>query len=144
MSQPVDVQGHCYCGAIEFRVRIPAGEAPIFTAYCHCESCRRAHAAPLYHVACVDEAHFELTSGAELLNEFTKPGGNITRAFCQTCGSRVLNRFGPWRPGGRVPIAFFPNLLRDADQSPYPEALKPTKVNRPEECVLYLDLLEHE
>jgi hypothetical protein len=47
----VHVTGHCYCGAIRFAVDIPEGDAPIFTAYCHCDSCRRAHAAPLYHVA---------------------------------------------------------------------------------------------
>ena len=35
-SAAVDVAGHCYCGAVTFEVHIPAGEAPIFTAYCHC------------------------------------------------------------------------------------------------------------
>lgn len=65
MPPQVDVTGHCYCGAIQFAVHIPAGDQPIFTAYCHCDSCRRAHAAPLYHVACVDQSHFEITAGAE-------------------------------------------------------------------------------
>ncbi|MFT5435244.1 MAG: hypothetical protein ACI9OJ_005961, partial [Myxococcota bacterium] len=82
-----DVRGHCYCGALQFKVRIPAGEQPIFSAYCHCDSCRRAHAAPLYHAVCVDADYFEVTSGAEHLEEFTKAGGRITRAFTRCCGT---------------------------------------------------------
>ncbi len=140
----VDVTGHCYCGAIQFAVTIPAGERPIFTAYCHCDSCRRAHAAPLYHVACVDQSMFEITAGAEHLNEFTKPGGTITRAFCQLCGTRILNRFGAWKPGGRTPLAFFPNLLDEATQHDLPEALRPKKTNRPQECVLDVEMLQQQ
>ena len=137
----VDVSGHCYCGAIRFRVRISGGEQPIFTAYCHCDSCRRAHSAPLYQVACVEESMFNITEGEGLLEEFTKPGGTITRAFCRRCGSKVLNRFGSWRPGGRVPLVFFPSLLDEETQKSLPDALQPGKINRPEESVLNLEVL---
>ena len=136
------VAGRCYCGAITFSVHIPAGAKPIFTAYCHCDSCRRAHAAPLYHVACVEEGMFELTSGADSLNEFQKPGGTIVRAFCSVCGSRVLNRFPGWSPGGRVPLAFFPDLIDEADRRPLPAAFRPRKHNRPDDCVLDREMLE--
>jgi hypothetical protein len=140
-SDPVDVAGHCYCGAIAFEVHIPAGERPLFTAYCHCDSCRRAHAAPLYHVACVEESMFTITNGAEQLNEFTKPGGTITRAFCRVCGSRILNRFGTWRIRDKVPLAFFPNLLTEEVQQALPEALRPRKNYRPEDSVLDRELM---
>ncbi|MFT4622228.1 MAG: hypothetical protein ACI8PZ_000884 [Myxococcota bacterium] len=140
-ADAVHVTGHCYCGGIAYAVHIPEGAAPIFTAYCHCDSCRRAHAAPLYHVACVDESTFTLTRGADLLVEFHKPGGSITRAFCGRCGSRMLNRFGSWKPGGRVPVAFFPNTLDEAIQHDLPDALRPQKQNRPGECVLDLEML---
>lgn len=40
--------GQCYCGKVKFLVRNDA--YPTKAVYCHCESCRRAHAAPLYHV----------------------------------------------------------------------------------------------
>jgi hypothetical protein len=133
---PIRVSGHCYCGGVTFKVDIPAGDSPIFTAYCHCDSCRRAHAAPLYHVVCVDEAMFTLTGGAELIQEFKRHGRTITRAFCGTCGSRILNRFGNWRPGGRVPLAWFPNLLDEATQHALPEVLRPQRNNQPDECVL--------
>jgi hypothetical protein len=132
----VHVSGHCYCGTVAFEVRMPAGSTTIFTAYCHCDSCRRAHAAPLYHVACIEESMFQLTQGADALVEFKKPGGRISRAFCGVCGSKVLNRFGTWRPNGKVPLAFFPDLLTEADQRALPEVLRPRRNNRSEECVL--------
>ena len=140
-AEPINVTGHCYCGAITYAVDIEAGKSPIFTAYCHCDSCRRAHSAPLYQVACIEESMFRLTSGAEFLNEFTKPGGTITRAFCTQCGSKILNRFGGWKPGGRVPLAFFPNTLDEATQHALPEALHPARNNRPDECVLDSEML---
>ena len=144
MTPPAEdalVTGRCYCGGVTFEVRLPAGEAPLFTAYCHCDSCRRAHAAPLYHVACVDARWHSITAGAALLNEFQKREGGIVRAFCGGCGSRVLNRFPGWRPGGREPLAFFPDLLDDACRRPLPEALRPRKNNQPQECVLDVEAL---
>jgi hypothetical protein len=135
-EEDVAVSGHCYCGGVTFEVRIPAGESPIFTAYCHCDSCRRAHAAPLYHVVCVDETMFTITRGEELLAGYTRPDGYIRRTFCTVCGSKVLNRFEGWKPDGKVPLAFFPNLLDEAVQHDLPEPLRPERNNRPEECVL--------
>jgi len=137
----VHVTGHCYCGAITFAVDIPAGAAPIFTAYCHCDSCRRAHSAPLYQIACVDESMFSITTGEDVLVEFKKPGGTITRAFCGACGSRVLNRFGTWRPRGQTPVGFFPNLLTEEAQRALPEALRPHRDYSPKDSVLDRDLL---
>ena len=141
-AEDLELAGRCYCSAIVFRVRIPAGSKPIFTAYCHCDSCRRAHAAPLYHVACIEEAMFEIREGAEHLQEYRKPGGRIVRAFCRECGSKILNRFPEWSPGGRVPLAFFPDLLDQEHRRPLPEMLRPQKHNQPEECVLDQEMLE--
>ena len=141
-TEDLRVTGRCYCGAIEFAVHIPAGDAPIFTAYCHCDSCRRAHAAPLYHIVYVEESMFAMTAGADRLTEFRKPGANIVRAFCGECGSRVLNRSPGWTPGGKVPLGFFPNLLAEEHQHPIPDALRPQKQNRPDECVLDMEMLE--
>ena len=43
-----DLEGFCYCGAVTFSVRADA--TVVRAAFCHCESCRRAHAAPLYQI----------------------------------------------------------------------------------------------
>ncbi len=142
MSDTIRVDGHCYCGAIAFEVSIPEGNAPIFTAYCHCDSCRRAHSAPLYQVVCIDASSFDITTGAELLTEFQKPGGRIVRAFCSQCGSRILNRFPEWTPEGRTPLVFFPSLLRAEQQQDLPEAFRPKRDLHPEESVLDHDALE--
>ena len=135
------LEGHCYCGSITYEVDARADEEPIFAAYCHCDSCRRAHAAPLYRVVCIDARRFEITAGAELLTEFRRPEVTITRAFCSRCGSKILNRFGAWTPGGKTPLVFFPDLLTPSSQAQMPAHYRPQKHNRPEECVLDWDKL---
>jgi hypothetical protein len=141
-TEAVEVTGRCYCGTIAFAVRIPGGVEPIFTALCHCDSCRRAHAAPLYQVACIEESMYEITAGAARLNEYRKPNSRIVRAFCDECGTRILNRFPGWTPQNKVPLVFFPTLLDDEYLHPLPEVLRPKKHNQPEECVLDWDLLD--
>ena len=133
------VHGHCYCGAVEFTVDLD--REPIFTAYCHCDSCRRSHAAPLYQVACVDDETFTVTRGQEGIVDFKKDGSRIVRAFCGTCGTRVYNRFPGWSPGGRTPVVFFPNTLDEETTHNMPESLRPRKNNASDECVLDLERL---
>ena len=128
--------GHCYCGAVAFRVTMAADEAPIFTAYCHCDSCRRAHAAPLYNIVVVDSACFEFTKGEDMISRFHKPGASPARDFCSKCGSKVCNRFPGWNPGGKTPIGFFPDTLDEGMQATLPGKLQPVKTNRAEDCVL--------
>ncbi len=145
MSDPseVHVTGHCFCGGVTFTVDIPAGDRPIFTAYCHCDDCRRSHATPLYQVVCVDEGQLSITAGADLLRDFTRDGGRINRQFCGTCGTRVLNRFpSGWRPGGRTPVVFFPNLLSAGTMAQLPEPLRPIRQNFGEQCVLDKESLQ--
>ncbi len=140
-QESLRVTGHCYCGAIQFAVDIPAGERPIFSAYCHCDSCRRAHAAPLYQVVCVDASMFSFVAGESNLVEFKKGGRSPVRAFCGTCGSKVLNRFPGWSPGGKVPLVFFPSLLDAEFQQDLPALLRPQKNINAGETVLEQELL---
>lgn len=141
MASEIQVDGHCYCGEVRFTVTVPADERPIFAAYCHCDSCRRAHAAPLYQVVCIDETWFQITAGAERVQEFTRPGARICRAFCSTCGTRVLNRFPGWRPGGKVPLVFFPDLLEESTRRDLPAVFRARKNNAADECVLEAEML---
>lgn len=142
MSDELVVHGHCYCGGVTFRVALPADRSPIFTAYCHCDSCRRAHAAPLYQVVCIDRECFQVTQGSERVTPFQKPGSHIVRSFCADCGTRVHNTFPGWTPGGRTPLVFFPGTLDAATQASLPERLRPTRHNEPETCVLDWPLLD--
>ena len=56
---------------------------PFKAAFCHCESCRRAHSAPLYQVVYIPHAAFTVTKGASGITAFRKEGSNVTRAFCK-------------------------------------------------------------
>jgi hypothetical protein len=115
--------GNCYCESIKFEVRSDVEQTT--AVYCHCESCRRAHAAPLYQVVYVEEAAFRIIEGENLLKDFCKPSthvdGPIIRSFCSNCGSRICNRM-PQKP--QLGVGFFPALLCEKDQHNLPEAFK--------------------
>lgn len=146
-----DVKGHCYCGAVEYSVKLAAGESPLFPpVYCHCDSCRRAHSAPLYHVVCIDmERSFEITKGQEHIKNFMKPNtsNGITRCFCDVCGSKIYNLFDPTLPffkdRAKKPMVFFPDTLESKSQgSNLPACFRPVRHHHVEECVLDLNLLK--
>lgn len=139
MAAESRLQGRCYCGGVRFSVA--AAARPVFTAYCHCDSCRRAHAAPLYQVVCVDRGEHRIEQGAELVQDFQRPGVDIVRAFCTACGTRLHNTFGRWRPRGQDPLVLFPALLEPEDQARMPAAWAPRHHNEPESCVLDWDVL---
>mmetsp|Transcript_17332 Transcript_17332/g.40867 ORF Transcript_17332/g.40867 Transcript_17332/m.40867 type:complete len:197 (+) Transcript_17332:28-618(+) len=150
-SPAINVKGHCYCGAVEYQVILEQGEKPIFPpCYCHCDSCRRAQAAPLYHVVCIDGGkHFAITKGQELIQKYQKPispkSGLLTRCFCRECGTRILNEFDPnldfWPEGTTQPMVFFPNTLEEDVASNLPEAFRAQLHYNAESCVLDFGLL---
>lgn len=74
--------GHCLCGAVRFAYE---GEAR-WAGYCHCESCRRATAAPVTAYLGVPNAQWRWT-GAAPSRYASSPGTDWL--FCATCGTRV-------------------------------------------------------
>jgi len=77
------LSGHCHCGAIQFT--LTAASAGVLA--CHCNDCQRMHgnfnaflAAPIADVT--------LTGADHLV--WYQSGETTRRAFCGTCGSRVL------------------------------------------------------
>ncbi|MFT5585093.1 MAG: hypothetical protein ACI9VR_002681 [Cognaticolwellia sp.] len=143
LTNSLHVTGHCYCGAVTYKVDMPAGKRPRFALYCHCDSCRRAHAAALSQVVCVDTTMLTITAGAELVTEFSKPPNGPVRAFCSACGSRMYNAFPGWKPDdGTTPVVFFTSTLDQAITRELPERFRPTGHNYSEECVLDLARLE--
>jgi hypothetical protein len=79
--------GNCLCGEVRFRLH---GElAPI--QVCHCSQCRKAQGTPFATNIPVDEAAFQLQSGAELLTAFESSPGK-QRVFCSRCGSPIFSR----------------------------------------------------
>lgn len=128
------IHGHCYCG--EFSFQIPRNIQPYRSAYCHCDSCRRAHSAPLYQVIYIPQEEFVILNGSEYVQEYRKSDSKVTRAFCKQCGSKLFNRLhGPNRVGW---LGVFPNLF-DEKEKTLPENLRPTHHLHTSETVLELE-----
>ncbi len=130
--------GHCYCGEIAFEVNADPAITPFRSLYCHCESCRRAHSAPLYQVIYIDPTAFRITKGEdEHLKSFIRPKeGSPQRFFCGNCGSRIKNHL-PAQPD--LGIGFFPALLEETIQHNLPDHWRPNRHHLCIESVLPID-----
>ena len=68
------------CGAVQYTVQ---GDAEVLMGcFCHCESCRRAHAAPLYQVCYVPPAGPSFTAFHRLSPPFYRPF-TVRSQFCR-------------------------------------------------------------
>lgn len=81
--------GGCLCGAVRFRVSGPAK----WTAYCHCESCRRHTGAPVSAYAGFERDQVAFTAGE--LARFASSAG-VERGFCARCGSTLTYEGDRW------------------------------------------------
>jgi hypothetical protein len=76
-------------------VRFRAEGAPLWLAWCHCQSCRRHGGAPGAVFVAFDEGSLTMTNG-EITKFESSPG--MRRGFCARCGS-TLTCQGEQRPG---------------------------------------------
>lgn len=74
--------GGCLCGA----VRYAFDSAPLWSAYCHCESCRRNTASPVTAFLGVACDGFRFTGKGPAVYR-SSPG--VRRSFCADCGTPV-------------------------------------------------------
>jgi hypothetical protein len=88
MSEAVH-NGGCLCGAVRFE----AQGAPKWTAYCHCDSCRKHTGAPVAAFAGFEREQVAFT-GAELARYVSSPG--VRRGFCSVCGSTLTYEGDRW------------------------------------------------
>lgn len=79
------LRGHCLCG----RVRYEADAEIRGIIHCHCETCRRAHAAAFSSIASIPRTRFRWVAGEELLSAFESSPGKFRR-FCSVCGSHLM------------------------------------------------------
>ena len=79
--------GRCLCGEVRYALSAPLGPA----VNCHCQYCRRAHGAAFVTVAMVPSEALRFVAGAERVRERHTEGVG-TRAFCETCATRLYNR----------------------------------------------------
>lgn len=80
------VTGRCLCGGIRFEVDEPLEPIQV----CHCGQCRKAQGTAFATNIPVQEAHFRLLAGAELLTRFSSSPGK-QRCFCSRCGSPIYS-----------------------------------------------------
>ena len=128
--------GHCYCGEVAFTVATDV--VPNAACFCHCESCRRAHSAPLYQVVYIPVDSFSITKGKDLVKAFSKNADSVVRSFCKNCGSKISNVL-PQKPS--LGIGFFPALLEESVQHDLPDIFKAREHYLSVESVLDLEAL---
>jgi hypothetical protein len=81
--------GGCLCGAVRFEVCGPAK----WTAYCHCQSCRKHTGAPVSAFAGFERSQVSFTKG-QLATFASSPG--VKRGFCAVCGSTLTYEGDRW------------------------------------------------
>ena len=69
------MNGSCLCGAVTYE--IDAIDLPI--CHCHCNTCRKAHAAAFTSTAGVMREHFRWLSGQDELSSFESSPGKLRR-----------------------------------------------------------------
>jgi len=77
-----EIEGGCSCRAVRYRVR----GAPLYSAICHCDSCRRAGASPAVAWLTFERERFRIVSGTP--QNFASSSG-VLRTFCGRCGSQL-------------------------------------------------------
>jgi hypothetical protein len=81
------LHGKCLCEGVRFEIDAPLG--PIIA--CHCSLCRRSTGSAFNPNASVPAERFRITSGQELVREFSGAQG-MYRAFRSRCGSPLYGR----------------------------------------------------
>lgn len=79
------LKGSCLCSEIGYE--IDSLDMPI--VHCHCQTCRKAHAAPFASTAGVKREHFRWLKGLESLSTYESSTGKL-RHFCRHCGSHLV------------------------------------------------------
>ena len=73
-------EGGCLCRAVRYRVT----GSPLYTVICHCETCRKAAAAPSMAWITFARENFQILFGTP--RGFRSSSG-VLRTFCENCGS---------------------------------------------------------
>jgi hypothetical protein len=84
---PMELSGGCLCGAVRYRV----SSDPLMVFYCHCRDCQRHGGSLLHYGVMVPEAAMKLEGELASFESSSDSGRKITRRFCPTCGTGILN-----------------------------------------------------
>ena len=81
--------GRCLCGAVTW----DTGADVLWSGHCHCDSCRRATAAPMTSFFGVPRD--SVTWAGPLATALTS-GGAVQRQFCSRCGTQMTYQADIW------------------------------------------------
>ncbi|HEY8003047.1 MAG TPA: GFA family protein [Phenylobacterium sp.] len=118
-------EGGCLCGAVRFAVEGPAK----WTAYCHCQSCRKHTGAPVSAFAGFEADRCEFTRGE--LQRYASSSG-VKRGFCGACGSTLTYQGDRWPTEIHVHVGAFDR----------PQDFPPAGHAFPEERVAWLHITD--
>ena len=90
------------CGAVKLLARFPSR----FCAHCHCESCRRAHAAGFVTWIGFTSDKVDVVEGSEHIATYESSPGTV-RTFCRLCGTRLTFSSTKWPGETHIPLACF-------------------------------------
>lgn len=100
MSDDVEKQGACLCGAVKIKSKTMNTEV----GACHCSMCRKWGGGPLMSIDCGTDVFFE---GEENISVYSSSKW-AERAFCQKCGSHLFYRL-KLRGQYFIPVGLFEN-----------------------------------
>jgi len=105
-----NLNGRCACGTVRIELSAPT----LFASYCHCETCRRVHAAPFVAWTAVHREGFRFASGSSAVSEYASSPGT-QRGFCSRCGTPLLYRSEQSLDRIYVPVAILDAIDRPLD-----------------------------
>lgn len=77
------IEGGCLCGAVRFRLTLPAQ----WMIHCHCSRCRRSSGAAHATNLTAPPENFAWLSGEEAIARYALPGAaSFGKWFCRHCG----------------------------------------------------------
>jgi hypothetical protein len=81
-------QGGCTCGAIRYESSVD----PQFSFHCQCRQCQRASGTGHASLLAVPTDALTIRGALKLHDQKADSGSTVSRGFCSTCGSPILNK----------------------------------------------------
>lgn len=88
ISQGVEMNGGCLCGAIRYK----SDAAPVYQLYCHCRDCQRVSGSASAPIIFFPSQGLSIEGEVTYYESKGSSGKSIYRGFCSKCGSQLFGR----------------------------------------------------
>ncbi len=86
MSNDMDVNGICHCGAIKVMAKIKKSEVRA----CHCTDCQKMSGAPFRAIAIASAKSITINGTPKEYIKIGDSGNKRIQAFCENCGTQLF------------------------------------------------------